>query len=91
MEDGDTEIYHTSRVTQDFVFLSQKRVLCRYIIKLINHLGKFTFSEVYRRIYCTIGNLVIRRHASGAVKRVSERISDDIPPQMKNLIRLFQF
>ena len=38
MEDGDTEKYHPSRVIQDFVFLSRKRVvsgvfLCRYIIK----------------------------------------------------------
>ena len=48
MEDGDTEKYHPSRVIQDCVFLSEKRVvsgvfLCRYIIKtkisLQNHLG----------------------------------------------------
>ena len=33
----------------------------------------------------TVGNLVLRRRASGAVKRDFERISDDIHPQMKIL------
>ena len=30
-----------------------------------------------------VGNLVLRRRASGAVNVISESISDDIPPQIK--------
>ena len=33
----------------------------------------------------TVGNLVLRRRVSGAVNVISERISEDRPPQMKNL------
>ena len=33
----------------------------------------------------TVGNLVLRRRISGAVKRDFRRISDDIHPQMKIL------
>ena len=32
-----------------------------------------------------VGNLVLQRPVSGALKRDFERISDDIPPQMKIL------
>ena len=33
----------------------------------------------------TVGNLVLRRRVSGAINVISERISDDISPQMKIL------
>ena len=45
---------------------------------------KFSFGEVYRRIYVRKLRFtapLMRRHK----KEISDRISDDIPPQMKNL------
>ena len=33
----------------------------------------------------TVGNLVLQRHANGAVNVISELISDDVPLQMKIL------
>ena len=39
----------------------------------------------------TVGNLVLRRRASGAVNVISERISDDVPPKMKFRIWLSPF
>ena len=45
-----------------------------------NCIQKF-LGEVHRWI-CTVGNLVLRRRARGAVNWISERISADLPPQM---------
>ena len=42
------------------------------------HLGRYI-------VRYTVGNLVLWRRGSGAVKRVFQRIYDDIPPQMKSL------
>ena len=42
------------------------------------HLGRYIIGYM-------VGNLVLRRRVSGAVKRDFERISDEIPPQMKIL------
>ena len=42
------------------------------------HLGRYIVGY-------TVGNLVLRRRVSGAVKRDLERISIDIPPQTKIL------
>ena len=44
----------------------------------ISHLGRYIVRYV-------VGNLVLRGRASRAVKRDFERISDNIPPQMKIL------
>ena len=44
----------------------------------IFHLGRYIVGY-------TVRNLVLRRRASRAVKRDSERISEDKPPQMKKL------
>ena len=42
------------------------------------HLGRYIVGY-------TVGNLVLQRRVSGAVKRDFRTISDDIPPQMKIL------
>ena len=44
----------------------------------IFHLGRYIVGY-------TVGNLVLRRHASRAIKRDFRTISEDIPPQMKIL------
>ena len=55
--------------------------VCYYLIKLGDnciqnfHLGRYIVGY-------SVGNLVLRRRVSGAVNVISERISDDIPPQM---------
>ena len=41
----------------------------------ICHLGRYI-------VEYTVGNFVLRRRVSGAVKHDTERISDDIPPRM---------
>ena len=42
------------------------------------HLGKYIVGYM-------VGNSFLRRRVSGAVKRISDHIADDIPPQMKIL------
>ena len=56
--------------------------------KFNEKLGDNCIQNIYLGRYIvgyTVGNLVLRRCASGAVNMISERKSDDIPPQMKIL------
>ena len=46
-----------------------------------NYIQNFNLGRYF--VEYTIGNLVLRQHASKAVKVISEHISDDIPPQIK--------
>ena len=48
-----------------------------------NFFSKFLFGEVYRRIYDWKFSFKVT--PSGAVNIISDHISDNIPPQMKNL------